>query len=232
MNGLGPLLADMEDLIFPLVVIVFIILGVLRQVFAKLQEPEQGPARRPDGPRRPEAPRPQGPLHDEIGEFLRNASKRRAPGRPAAGGAPAWRPKAGMRSPAGPQPYPGDAPVDIELVEAKEEVSVDEHIRQRLGTERLGHLAPVLDGEVTHTDDRVQDHVHSVFDHDLSRLSGTPGESARSMEVTEPESPEDRIGSVPPTAAAGLTAMLADPGNLRQAILLSEILNRPESRWT
>ena len=207
MNGWVPLVADIEELIVPaLVVVVFIVLGVLRQVFAKMQEGEQGPARRPGGGRPAAAPRPRGPLRDEIGEFLRNAPDRRASARP--------------------QPYPAEA----ELIEP-EEVSVDEHVRQRLGTERRGHLTPVLDGEVTRTDDRVQDRVHSVFDHDLSRLSGTPGESARSTEVSEPESPEDRIGSVPPTAAAGLAAMLANPGNLRQAILLSEILNRPEDRW-
>jgi hypothetical protein len=32
-------------------------------------------------------------------------------------------------------------------------------------------------------------------------------------------------------SAAGLYALLADPGNIRQAIILAEILKRPVDRW-
>jgi len=70
-----------------------------------------------------------------------------------------------------------------------------------------------------------------VFDHQITALEGVSGESAQVTQPEETLTPEDTITPVPATAAAGLAAMFADPGDLRQAILINEILQRPEHRW-
>ena len=36
---------------------------------------------------------------------------------------------------------------------------------------------------------------------------------------------------MPATSAAGFAALLADADSIRQAIILNEILQRPEHRW-
>ena len=71
-------------------------------------------------------------------------------------------------------------------------------------------------------------HLHEAFDHQLSSLAGTPGDSAKAVEVAEP----DQITPLPSTAAAGLAAIFANADTVRQAILINEVLQRPEHRWS
>ena len=214
MNGFAPLAAGLENWIFPIVVLVFIIMGLIRQMMAQVGEAKQGPAPRPEDGVPPEPD----PVQDEIREFVRNRAERGGAGRPQAAGA---------------RGFPAERPAEVELVEPppRDDGGVAEHVRERLRTAKFDHPAPEVVGDVSHADGKVQTHIHTVFDHKVGRLVGRPGESAEPAGVSEPESPADRIGSMPSTAAAGLAAMLANPGSLRQAILLSEIINRPEHRW-
>jgi hypothetical protein len=66
----------------------------------------------------------------------------------------------------------------------------------------------------------------------MGQFGPTPTEGAHAAALSESEKQEEFVDSLPSTAAAGLAAMLASPGDLRQAILLSEILARPEHRWS
>ncbi len=221
MNMLGVILADVGDIIMFLVFIVIAVLGALGQLATKMQEGKQKrrqaglPRRPPPQPGRAGAgqaqvgrpPAGQGPLKKEIDDFLRRAAQ----GRPAG---PVRRP----------QPTAPEQPVDVELVEVADEQSVATHVQKTVGQQRLGRLSQGPTGrQVEQTDAQLQQHVQQVFGHRLGRLGSTPGESAQPTDAQDDE--------LPATAAAGLAAMLADPGNLRQAILLSEILQRPEHRW-
>ena len=222
------LIADGEGVLFFLIVILFTVIGGLTQLFKKLQEGQQDPRRPRPGPRpahRPGGVRPGGaranvppgrdPVRDEVQQFLREAADRR--------GGP--RPQQARRV----GPPPAERPIVLE--EVPEPDSVAEHVRQQVPGQRFGDLSSDVGEHLARTGEVVEEHVHKVFDHRVGRLEGTPGESAYAAQAEEAESPEDRIDALPQTAAAGLAAMLAEPTSLRRAILLSEILQRPEHRW-
>jgi hypothetical protein len=154
-------------------------------------------------------------VRDEVQQFLREAADRR--------GGP--RPQQARRV----GPPPAETPVVLEAV--PEPDSLTEHVRQQAPGPRFGGLDSDVGEHLAGADEVVGEHLHQVFDHRVGRLEGTPGESTHAAQAEEAESPEDRIDALPQTAAAGLAAMLAEPTSLRRAILLSEILQRPEHRW-
>lgn len=231
------LFAQDGDVVFILIVILFAVIGGLTHLFKKLQEAQQDPRRPRPGHRpggvRPNVPPGRDPVRDEIQQFLREAADRRG----GAGPQQAQRvgpPPAAPRRPApgGWPQRPAETPVVLEPIETvPEPASVAEHVRQQVPGQQFGGLSSDVGRRLVRTDEVVEEHVHEVFDHQVGRLEGTPGESAYASQAEEAETPEDRITALPQTAAAGLAAMLAEPTSLRQAIVLTEILQRPEHRW-
>ena len=224
-TGLVPLIAaDIGDLIAFLVFIVIGLLSVAGQIMNKAREGRQnaGPPQKPRPRPQPQPRQQQGPLVNEIDQFVRQAAQRRAEGgrRPAAqrqGG----RPQANPRRPAAAQPPVEAVPAELLQPVADESGSVAEHIRTRVASKNVGTLSSRrMESEVDQADENLEERVHEVFDHKLGRLSGTPGETAK-----------ESGAAIPHTAAAGMAAMLTDPASIRQAIVLTEILQRPEHRW-
>jgi len=82
-------------------------------------------------------------------------------------------------------------------------------------------------------DNQFDRHLHQAFDHKLGRLGPSVVEAPPPPPTVEPS--PDLSGAtaveIPPTFAAGLAAMLSDTDSVRQAIVLSEIIHRPEQRW-
>ncbi len=262
MNVLVPILADFGDVITLVVFVVILLLGVAGRLMNKVREAQQkGAEPRQVGPGQPRRPPQRGPLANEIEDFVRKAAQRRAGGGVQPGQQPqaGRQPQAGQHPQAGQQPQAGqppqmaprrpipppmvarlepEVPVEVELLEPVVEAeSVAEHVRghvgRHTGDETLGKVASRhISSPVELADDKLEARVRDVFDHKLGRLEGTLGESASGAEALDAETPEDRVGSLPSTAAAGLVAMFANPGNIRQAILISEILQRPEHRWS
>ena len=97
---------------------------------------------------------------------------------------------------------------------------VSEHLSSREFDERAQHL-----GEATRRSERrLEDQVQLHFQ--------TGGKAASARQSA------DSVSAVAPTAqtfepedASSLLQMLKNPANIRNAILLSEILQRPEERW-
>jgi hypothetical protein len=235
------LLFGQEDLVFFLIVILFMVIGGLTQLFKKLQEAQRAPRRprpgprpggvRPGGGARANVPPGRDPVRAEIDQFLRRAADRRGAGpQPAqrVGPPPAGRPA--------PQPWaqrPAQAPGGVEPVEVVPEPdSVADHVRHQLPQQQAAAWSSEVGRHWQQAGDSMETHVHEAFDHQVSGLEATPGESAYAAEPDELDTPEDRVTAIPQTAAAGLAAMLAEPTNLRQAIVLTEILQRPEHRWS
>lgn len=219
MNFDGSLIfaADLGDFIFPLVVMLFLAISAVGQVLAKMRGAQQAAANknRPGKPRPPAQPgRPAGqdPVQSEIDDFLRDAVRNQAKKRP--------------------RRWPAEEPIDVQSVElVPEDDNVADHVRHRAAASKIGTLAPAVDSGLSHAGDAMESRLHGVFDHGLGALERTPGESALSTEPEEAATPDDRITPIPAAGAAGLAAMLAEPGSIRQAVVLSEILSRPESRW-
>lgn len=233
MSPLAPLLAQgLDDLLKIAIAILFVVIPVVWGILSKLgqqQGPGGGPARRPPGgpgqARRPPAGAPQargparGGLEDEIGEFLRRAARQRQ-AQPARPPRPAERPVMAQ-------------PVEVEVVrEAPLGDQMKRHVREYLNTGDFERRTSELGDEVAQADDQMEQRLHEKFDHELGRLAATPGQSAGQPQVEEAAEPEGRVAELPSTAAAGLAVMLSQPIGIRQAIIINEILARPEHRWT
>jgi hypothetical protein len=216
MNGFALWAANLGDWLIPLIIILFVIISAASQALGKLREADRQRQRR--GLARP--PAGGEPVRDEIGEFLRRAKRGPAAGRPQPAARPGGRPARSGR-----QPTPQGL-AEVELVEPE-----DTGVAGRGGRGLPSESVPTLVSDVAEADDRLEQHLHGTFDHRLGTLGASPGESAEGPQPAEAETPADRVSSVPATAAVGLAAMLAGPTSLRQAILLYEVLRRPEDRW-
>lgn len=222
MSPITPLLAAGEAELIQVVVLV--VIGILVGVakFIAMVQKAKPPA--PMG-QRPLAPPAVGvkPVSD-VEEFLRRAA---AKPRPAADGGPIRRP---------PQPQlrqPAQKPVEVQVV-AEEPVGarIAKEVDRDLDTQEFTKRTTQLGSEVVQADREIDEHLHQVFDHHVSNLELLPGEAAAAAEVLTPEELTDpSLDSIPATFATGLTDLLTNPTSVRQAIVLNEILHRPEERW-
>jgi hypothetical protein len=138
------------------------------------------------------------------------------PARPARPPRPALAEK-----PAAPQPAPL-RPVGAGLAD---------QIQKDLDIAEFRRRADQLGFEIVHADERTEARLHQSFDHQLSQLETAPGETADLPQVMETDSYADRVTGVP-TAPIGLGGLLGSGADLRRAIIITEILHRPEHRWT
>lgn len=160
----------------------------------------------------------------DIEEFLRRAAQRReqkaAPPQP---------------QPPRPQPPPPQRPaLEPEIIEDVEVVhpgimrgeTVGDHVSEHLDTsghsERLSQLGAVVDA----SDDRMEEHLHEVFEHDLGQLGAKTSRAAESTLDDDTPAPVE-----PPRPEVDVLSMLTEPDSIRKVIILNEILNRPEDRW-
>ncbi len=227
-----PVFGAIEDFIGILVFVLFIVISVVGQIAAKWREQQEQAQRRarqaqpprPGQPARPRAGVGQDPLKDEIGEFLRRAAEKRGAGpaqparRPGQPPTPP-RPVREVRPARPPKPVI-EEPIEVELVEVP-----STPVARRLGAleardaaNKAKSTAEALGHHIDLADERMAEHLHSVFDHQV----GTLGHATKGVQAQKP---------LPQTSAAGLAAMIGDPVRLRQAILMNEILQRPEHRW-
>ncbi|WP_254513683.1 hypothetical protein [Anatilimnocola floriformis] len=175
-------------------------------------------------------------MRDEVEEFLRRAAARRAQAeakrreqqQPAK---PAPPPQQPQRQPlVQRQPLAQRAPVQaeplVEIIDAEVadtsssfNSSVSQHLR---GTTEIARHASSLGAEVDQADDRLEARLHKTFDHQLGQLKDT----TTAAPVKQPMQTSDAL-----LASMNLTRLLSNAQSIRNAIILSEVLNRPESRW-
>lgn len=166
----------------------------------------------------------------DIEEFLRRAAQRRAQQQQPA------KPKIAPPQPQRPRPAPS-RPVEILEAEVIDEVEivesgvlrggsvaahVEDHIQTGVFDERLSHLGE----DVDRSDDRMEAHLHAVFEHDLGALGARTSAAADSS--LDDDSPGQKRKPVVPT---DYLELLQNPTSVQQAIILSEILARPLERW-
>jgi len=216
-----PLLAQGELIGILIMILVFVVPAILQALNKQAQRQKGPPGRRP--PARPAVgKRPAaGDVEAEIEEFLRRAAQPRGvqPPRPAA--RPAMAQLAG--GPRGPGEVARDRPVGVGMAE---------HVQKYLDRDEFQRRAAELGGQAARTDQQTERHLQQVFGHEVSHLADVPGESAAVPQVEEPGEADDRIREFPTTAAAGLAALFSDATSIRQAIIINEILQRPEHRWS
>ena len=227
MNSTVPLLAAINaDVVETILVLVVIVVGTLLELIMKTRQaqPPGGRAR----PQQPPRPVPKDAA-DEIDDFLRRAAGQRTPQaagqRTAQAAQPARVAAAGAAAP---------KPVVAEVVAvAPVGGQVTEHVQKYIDTEQFTRRGAQLGEEVVAEVDReIDQHLRQVFDHSVSRLAAVPGEAATPPVAFEPlELSEASAIEIPATFATGLTDLLTSAESIRQAIVLNEILHRPEERW-
>ncbi len=150
-------------------------------------------------------------VEDEVGEFLRRAAQQRGARDPVA-------------PPAGPPPKPprpARKPLD------RDERRADTARAESETSARAPELAPTIGSrlsqrsvqavEVKQAEAAMESHLAEAFSHQVGTLGGE----------RHPLDTDEAVSS-PTTDVA---AMLRDPRSIRDAIIVSEILRRPEERW-
>lgn len=182
---------------------------------------------------------------EEVEEFLRRAASRKAGGgnQPAPRAQPKPPPSAPKKPPrrvASQQPSPRPHTVEPELVEASEGPSlsgprptgsgVAKHVQTHLDesefTERAEHLS-----HLKQTSGSLAEHVQHTFEHRVGTLAveQSGGATAAETEQTASSVARRRAGQTP--TATELAALLRRPDDVRTAIILNELMRRPEERW-
>ena len=109
--------------------------------------------------------------------------------------------------------------LDAEVVEAEPvHEGIAEHVSHHLDTKDVTSRASQLGAAVGQADDKLEARIHDKFDHDLSKIDDLP---------TDAEEAGKPPGGKP--VASEIAEMLRDPKSIRQAVILSEILNRPHA---
>jgi hypothetical protein len=230
------------------IIFLFIVFGsLLGQVYKAIQQdqkrkvrkpgqraPEPAPLRGPVAPNVGQPPaagpvagggRAKTPIEREIEEFLR----RTVGGQPAA-----EPPKTPPRPPRSRKAEPGrrrPAKQPQRLAEPPAPVpeSVAQHVQRHIRSggvvERDAHLGE----QVGQSDERLESRLQQVFEHRLGQLrDGTP---ATPIE----QGTDAAVWSAPEAGqplAGDLLEMFSTPQKLRTAVVLSEIMRRPEERWS
>jgi hypothetical protein len=113
--------------------------------------------------------------------------------------------------------------VDAELADQPDRLSrgVAQHMR---GTQEIAEHTRHLGEEVDLADDKLEAHLHQTFDHKVGDLKKSAMEPAAT-------SPSQEARDAPQPGAASIAHLLVNPQNVRNAIILAEILRRPDENW-
>lgn len=231
----APLLAaGLEELIFKVGIWVVIILIMAYRAWrekAKAQQRQQQrrPAQRPMAqgqapqarPLPPEAAQRRRAVDDEVAEFLRRAAERQA-SKPQAG-APqrgaSQQAKRQQQQPAKPsRSTVSQTPLPSQTRQAKGGASQQQK-------RRVAPTVAPVQSTITAHQSTIQAHVAEVFDHKV----GTLGDATPVAVEPEAVAEQARRPVTPTGAVAG--ALFRSPQDVRTAMILNEIINRPVHRW-
>lgn len=157
-------------------------------------------------------------IQEQIDEFLRRAGQRRG-------------------GPAAPPPQTQTVPVAAEAVDDDQVgTGVGQQVQRYLDTSEFGRRSDALGDDVAPGDAQFTQQVRKAFSGDVSKLSARRGESAAAPEVVEGEiAAEVAVDEVsrptleaPPDAGSGLAELLGSSDSIAHAIIMNEILRRPE----
>ena len=106
-------------------------------------------------------------------------------------------------------------------------------MQKYLDTSDFRRRSEELGGEVAKTDQQFTQQVGQAFSGEVGRLASRPGEAAQPRGSRRCRSGRARVSLAPtldalPEAGSGLAELLGSPENIAQAVIMSEILRRPE----
>jgi len=103
---------------------------------------------------------------------------------------------------------------------------VEATVAKDLDTSVFRQRAKQLGEQTRQAKQEAEKRLQKKFDHKLGKLDSQKQPRAKPV-----EKPQAAVAVIPATSAAGFAAMLRNADNVRQAIILNEILARPVDRW-
>ena len=113
----------------------------------------------------------------------------------------------------------GEAPARARSGMELGDEGVAEHVASHLDTSQYDKRASRLTDDISHADERLEEHLHDAFDHDVGALDH---EEDGVAQVT---------GQGKKATRQSLLQMFRSKSALRNAILVKEVFDRPEHRW-
>jgi len=118
---------------------------------------------------------------------------------------------------------------DVEIIEPESGVlageSVAEHVQHDIGSAGFAQRGARLTAGVDAADERMEAHLHQVFEHKLGELG------ARTSVAADSVLDDDSGRARGPQTSLDIRKLFSTPENVRNAILLNEIIQRPADRW-
>jgi len=217
MIPLPPLWADFDwvKLVVPLVMFAVWVFNRLmggESPAAKQAKARQQARAKPPQPAAGERQR----VEDEVGEFLRRAAQQRGAREPVAPPAsPPPKPPKPLRKPLSADERRGNASQAAPTAAPTRAPELAPSIGTAIGSRIAQRSVQAV--EVTQAEEAMESHLAEAFGHQV----GTLGGETHPLDVVE----------AAPSPAAELAALLRDPRSVRDAVIVSEILRRPEERW-
>ena len=214
-----PLFADIGDVIGLIITLAIIGFSVVSKMLSTANQGKQPPQQqRPAAPPQPPKSQRGGGIESEIEEFLRQAR---------GDGAQPRRPK--------PPPVAQTVVEAQPVMEAEPIVpgqrfgrSLSQHVEQHIGQDSISSRDAHLGDAVEAVDERLEQHLEEVFDHEVGHLAHTEKLDTSIAEGTDDPSWEEAEGANEPSSAQRIFQMLRSPEGVRDVFIASEILKRPE----
>ena len=118
---------------------------------------------------------------------------------------------------------------ELEIVDAEPvDEDVASHVQHHIDTHDISDHVSHLGEQVGQADEKLASHLHSKFDHKVGQMDQSEGFAGGETGPVEPIAPDAGGKGV---SVDSIVQMLRSPQSIRQAIILSEILNPPQQRW-
>ena len=114
--------------------------------------------------------------------------------------------------------------IDDQGVVEPERETVQEHVASRLDTSKFDERASQF-GDATH-ETKLEAHIHDKFDKRLGTLAESTVGDVQLGDMQQREAPKHET-----VVISEIAELLRNPKSIRQAIILTEVLNPPHNRW-
>jgi hypothetical protein len=158
-------------------------------------------------------------LNNEIEEFLRRANERRAAKNRSDSQPPQQQPAQQSRSAKSQRS-------NTEKKNRTKRESIAQSVEEHLGSNKFQSREQHLTDDLTRSELEMSQHVQQVFEHRLGSLGESTAEG-------QPTTGETRVtqSAEQKAEALAVAGLLINQENLRRAVILREILERPTDRW-
>ena len=226
---LGDFLDVLRNVIITAIPLIAIVIWIISQLFVRGGAGNQQPPR-PARPQPPQPPRREqgGAVADEIEQFLR----RQQPGRPQP--RPANRPR--------------PEPVVAQVIEEEKQVRrlTPGQVSENVSTDDVTEHVRTLGRGVRSSSRSLREHVQDAFEHEVGHLPADARQAAARKQAQSakrrtarqpaagktPIQPDTlRADEAAAASRAAATPLLGTANDLRRAIVIADILRRPDERW-